>query len=163
MSAFEELRALYLDLYGDTERFEDLLAGMNRFRKERSDALKARDEAKGGTEWYKSGEMLHMMPFLDTVHERSDGGYAAADFRKVRPDLGTMEDLEALRKDSKAFSAQADFWTFDTGSDAVLGLGRWLEDEGVIGLFNFADESKTISLDDRAVTVSAGDYLWIFC
>ena len=39
---------------------------------------------------------IHLMPFLDTVPERSDGGYAVADFRKVRPDLGTMEDLEAL-------------------------------------------------------------------
>ena len=40
--------------------------------------------------------MLHLMPFLDTVAERSDGGYAVADFRRVRPDLGTMEDLEQL-------------------------------------------------------------------
>ena len=39
---------------------------------------------------------LHLMPLLDTVKSRSDGGYAVADFRKVRPDLGTMEDLEAL-------------------------------------------------------------------
>ena len=39
---------------------------------------------------------IHLMPFLDTVPERSDGGYAVAVFRKVRPDLGTMEDLEAL-------------------------------------------------------------------
>ena len=40
--------------------------------------------------------MLHLMPFLDTVAERSDGGYAVADFRTVRPDLGSMEDLEQL-------------------------------------------------------------------
>ena len=40
--------------------------------------------------------LLHLMPFLDTVPERSDGGYAVASFRKVRPDLGTMEDLETL-------------------------------------------------------------------
>ncbi|NSY30512.1 amylosucrase [Blautia sp. MSK.21.1] len=39
---------------------------------------------------------LHLMPFLDTPKGRSDGGYAVADFRKVRPDLGTMEDLAAL-------------------------------------------------------------------
>ena len=37
--------------------------------------------------------LLHLMPFLDTVPGRSDGGYAVADFRTVRPDLGTMEDL----------------------------------------------------------------------
>ena len=40
--------------------------------------------------------MLHLMPFLDTVPERSDGGYAVADFRTVRADLGSMEDLEKL-------------------------------------------------------------------
>lgn len=39
---------------------------------------------------------IHLMPFLDTVEGRSDGGYAVADFRKVREDLGTMEDLEHL-------------------------------------------------------------------
>lgn len=36
------------------------------------------------------------MPFLDTPKGRSDGGYAVADFRKVRPDLGTMKDLAEL-------------------------------------------------------------------
>ena len=39
---------------------------------------------------------LHLMPFLYTPKGRSDGGYAVSDFRKVRPDLGTMEDLAAL-------------------------------------------------------------------
>ena len=36
------------------------------------------------------------MPVLDTVPERSDGGYAVKDFRKVQPALVTMEDLEGL-------------------------------------------------------------------
>ena len=41
---------------------------------------------------------IHLMPFLDTSEDisHSDGGYAVSDFRKVRPDLGTMEDLEDL-------------------------------------------------------------------
>ncbi|KIR02372.1 Sucrose phosphorylase [Lachnospiraceae bacterium TWA4] len=39
---------------------------------------------------------LHLMPLLDSPEGKSDGGYAVADFRKVRPDLGTMEDLQAL-------------------------------------------------------------------
>ena len=39
---------------------------------------------------------LHLMPLLDSPEGKSDGGYAVADFRKVRPDLGTMEDLEKL-------------------------------------------------------------------
>ena len=39
---------------------------------------------------------LHLMPLLDSPEGKSDGGYAVSDFRKVRPDLGTMEDLEEL-------------------------------------------------------------------
>ncbi|MGX8774067.1 MAG: alpha-amylase family glycosyl hydrolase [Bacillota bacterium] len=39
---------------------------------------------------------LHLMPLLDSVKGKSDGGYAVSDFRKVRPKLGTMEDLESL-------------------------------------------------------------------
>lgn len=39
---------------------------------------------------------LHLMPFLDAVDGRSDGGYAVASFRRVKPSLGTMRDLEDL-------------------------------------------------------------------
>ena len=39
---------------------------------------------------------IHLMPFLDVIEGRSDGGYAVADFRKVKENLGTMEDLESL-------------------------------------------------------------------
>ncbi len=41
---------------------------------------------------------VHLMPLLDSPEDssRSDGGYAVSDFRKVKPDLGTMEDLEKL-------------------------------------------------------------------
>lgn len=41
---------------------------------------------------------VHLMPLLKTSEDqgRSDGGYAVADFRSVRPDLGTMKDLEKL-------------------------------------------------------------------
>lgn len=43
---------------------------------------------------------IHLMPFLDTPQDksRSDGGYAVRDFRAVRSDLGTMEDLAHLAK-----------------------------------------------------------------
>ena len=39
---------------------------------------------------------LHLMPLLASPRGRSDGGYAVSDFRKVQPELGTMEDLEHL-------------------------------------------------------------------
>ena len=36
---------------------------------------------------------IHLMPFLNTPEDlsRLDGGYAVSDFRKIQPDLGTME------------------------------------------------------------------------
>ncbi|WP_316667759.1 alpha-amylase family protein [uncultured Propionibacterium sp.] len=39
---------------------------------------------------------LHIMPFLRPRDGENDGGYAVADYRAIRPDLGTMDDLEDL-------------------------------------------------------------------
>ncbi len=39
---------------------------------------------------------LHLMPLLLPREGENDGGYAVADYRQVRPDLGSMDDLEAL-------------------------------------------------------------------
>ena len=42
---------------------------------------------------------LHLMPLLESPKGRSDGGYAVSNFRKVQPELGTMEDLFDLAAD----------------------------------------------------------------
>jgi amylosucrase len=39
---------------------------------------------------------LHLMPLLQPREGDSDGGYAVADYRRVRGDLGTMDDLRKL-------------------------------------------------------------------
>jgi amylosucrase len=39
---------------------------------------------------------LHLMPLLAPRPGANDGGYAVADYRQVRSDLGTMDDLEKL-------------------------------------------------------------------
>ncbi len=39
---------------------------------------------------------LHLMPLLEPRQGPDDGGYAVADYRRVRPGLGTMDDLEKL-------------------------------------------------------------------
>ncbi|MEY3407382.1 MAG: amylosucrase, partial [Actinomycetota bacterium] len=39
---------------------------------------------------------LHLMPLLQPRKGPNDGGYAVADYRQVRSDLGTMADLESL-------------------------------------------------------------------
>ena len=62
---------------------------------------------------------LHLMPLLRTVKGRSDGGYAVADFRQVQPELGTMEDLEALADDCReaGISLALDFVMNHTSED----------------------------------------------
>ena len=40
---------------------------------------------------------LHLMPLLQPRSGANDGGYAVADYRSVRADLGTMGDLETAR------------------------------------------------------------------
>ena len=62
---------------------------------------------------------LHLMPLLDTPRGRSDGGYAVSDFRKVREDLGTMEDLEQLAHEchDRGISLCLDFVMNHTSED----------------------------------------------
>jgi amylosucrase len=45
---------------------------------------------------------LHLMPLLRARAGDSDGGYAVADYRAIRSDLGTVDDLEALARDLRA-------------------------------------------------------------
>ena len=40
--------------------------------------------------------LLHLMPLFAVPPGQNDGGYAVSDYRTVRPDLGTADDLRAL-------------------------------------------------------------------
>ncbi|MBR1684915.1 MAG: alpha-amylase family protein [Clostridia bacterium] len=62
---------------------------------------------------------LHLMPLLESPVGRSDGGYAVSDFRRVQPELGTMEDLSALAEDCHAqgMSVCLDFVMNHTSED----------------------------------------------
>jgi amylosucrase len=42
---------------------------------------------------------LHLMPLLTPRPGANDGGYAVMDYRSVRPDLGTMDDLAEMAAD----------------------------------------------------------------
>ena len=62
---------------------------------------------------------LHLMPLLESPKGRSDGGYAVADFRKIQPELGTMEDLASLTNDchKRGISVCLDFVMNHTSED----------------------------------------------
>lgn len=147
----DELKWLYMELYGNDDMFFELCSRMQQFYEERSNALKTRDrEKETDPEWFKKKEMLgmmlyidnfagtirgvekkldyiqdcnvnciHLMPFLDVTKGKSDGGYAVKDFRKVREDLGTMEDLETLTKKchEKGMNVCMDFVMNHTSED----------------------------------------------
>lgn len=54
---------------------------------------------------------LHLMPLFAAPEDESDGGYAVSSYRAVRPELGTMQDLNALAADlrQKGISLVLDF------------------------------------------------------
>ena len=124
----DELKWLYMELYGNESMFAELTSQMYEYYQNRKAGLKSRDDKREkNPDWFKKNDMLgmmlyidnfagnikgvqekldylkscnvncaHLMPFLDSPQGRSDGGYAVADFRKVKPELGTIEDLAEL-------------------------------------------------------------------
>lgn len=111
---------------------------------------------------------IHLMPFLDTVQGRSDGGYAVADFRKVRPDLGTMEDLEALTRacHKKGVNVCMDFVMNHTSADhdwakrARNGDGEYMS-----RYFFYADPSVPAAYEQTVPqvfpTTAPGNFTWL--
>ena len=78
-----------------------------------------------------NASFIHLMPFLDTVEGKSDGGYAVADFRKVRPDLGTMEDLADLAREchDRGIDVCMDFVMNHTSDEHEWARRAWRERE----------------------------------
>ena len=113
-------------------------------------------------------DLIHLMPFLDTMPGRSDGGYAVADFRKVRPDLGTMEDLEALTAacHEKGINVCMDFVMNHTSQDhewarrARAGDGEYMS-----RYFFFADPSIPQEYEKTVPqvfpTTAPGNFTWL--
>ncbi len=87
---------------------------------------------------------VHLMPFLDSPKGRSDGGYAVADFRKVKPELGTMEDLAHLAEKchEKGISLCMDFVMNHTSEDHEWAVkARQGDGEYMSRYFFYADSS----------------------
>jgi len=67
---------------------------------------------------------LHLMPPFSTPEGNSDGGYAINDYRTIRPDLGTMDDLRVLASELKqaGISLVLDFVFNHTASDHIWAI-----------------------------------------
>lgn len=111
---------------------------------------------------------VHLMPFLDTVEGRSDGGYAVADFRKVREDLGTMEDLEnltaALHK--KNINVCMDFVMNHTSQDHEWAKKARMGDGEYMSRYFFYDSYDIPAEYEKTVpqvfpTTAPGNFTWL--
>ena len=115
-----------------------------------------------------NASFIHLMPFLDTVEGKSDGGYAVADFRKVRPDLGTMEDLADLAREchDRGIDVCMDFVMNHT-SDEHEWARRALAGEGeYMSRYFFYDNPQIPQEFERTVpqvfpTTAPGNFTWL--
>ena len=111
---------------------------------------------------------IHLMPFLDTPEGRSDGGYAVSDFRKVRPDLGTMEDLTALTKacHDKGISVCMDFVMNHTSEDHEWAMKAKAGEKEYQDRYFFYDDFTEPAIYEQTVpqvfpTTAPGNFTWL--
>ena len=110
----------------------------------------------------------HLMPLLDTPEGRSDGGYAVSDFRKVRPDLGTMEDLECLAAEchKRDVSICLDFVMNHTSEDHEWARKARMGDPEYQSRYFFYDNYDLPAQFERTVpevfpTTAPGNFTWV--
>ncbi len=61
--------------------------------------------------------------------------------------FAALRKLETIRSSERIFRADAKISTFDTGSNQVLGVRRELEEETLLGLFNFSEKEIVASAE----------------
>ena len=110
---------------------------------------------------------LHLMPLLMSPKERSDGGYAVSDFRRVQPELGTMEDLESLAADchERGISVCLDFVMNHTSEDHEWAQKARAGDPEAQQRYFFYDDWTVPDAFERTVpqvfpTTAPGNFRW---
>ena len=110
---------------------------------------------------------LHMMPILESPKGRSDGGYAVADFRRIQPELGTMEDLEQLTADChrRGISVCLDFVMNHTSEDHEWARKARAGDPEYQARYFFYDDWACPEEYERTVpqvfpTTAPGNFSW---
>lgn len=112
--------------------------------------------------------LIHLMPFYDTVKGASDGGYAVRDFRKVRRDLGDMEDLKELAGacHKKDICVCADFVMNHTSDQHEWAKKARTGDGEYMSRYFFYDSDEVPRQFDETVPqvfpeTSPGNFTWI--
>ena len=110
---------------------------------------------------------LHLMPLLVSPEGRSDGGYAVADFRKVQPALGTMEDLARLAGDchDMGMSVCVDFVMNHTSEDHEWAVRARAGEEEYQDRYFFYDDWTVPEQFEQTVpqvfpTTAPGNFTW---
>ena len=110
---------------------------------------------------------IHLMPFLDTPEGRSDGGYAVSDFRKVRPDLGTIDDLKELTEacHEKKINLCMDFVMNHTSEDHEWAVRARKGEGEYMSRYFFFDHFDIPAQYEKTVpqvfpTTAPGNFTW---
>ena len=78
---FEELRWLYMELYGNSSMFAELCDNMKRFYMERNTDLRASDASREKRpDWYKQKDMMGMMFYIDNFAGNMKGVQKKLDY-----------------------------------------------------------------------------------
>lgn len=111
---------------------------------------------------------IHLMPFLDTVEGRSDGGYAVKDFRKVQEKLGSMEELESLTDacHRRGINVCMDFVMNHTSEDHEWAKKARQGDGEYMSRYFFFDNWEEPSRYEQTVpqvfpTTAPGNFTWL--
>lgn len=111
---------------------------------------------------------LHFMPLLESPKGRDDGGYAVADFRKVKPELGTMEDLDDLTAEChrQGISCCLDFVMNHTSEDHEWARAARNGDPVARSRYFFYDDWFVPNIYEETVpevfpTTAPGNFTWI--
>ena len=111
---------------------------------------------------------IHLMPFLETPEDRSDGGYAVSDFRKPQEKLGTMKDLEDLTESchKKGINVCMDFVMNHTSEEHEWARRARQGDGEYMSRYFFFDDFSIPSMYEKTVpqvfpTTAPGNFTWL--
>lgn len=111
---------------------------------------------------------IHLMPFLESPKGRSDGGYAVSDFRKVQPQLGTMDDLAKLTEacHKKDMNVCMDFVMNHTSEEHEWAKKARQGDSEYMSRYFFYRDAAIPEQYERTVpqvfpTTAPGNFTWL--